>query len=101
MHHTEKPKPNRLTNIDISSEYHQEKAGYPRTRRKRKYRATQDAQDKLKIFQDQVIVNERAIQARGEESRESEGTRRKHQMSLTGKMQVISKAEKCRETRPW
>jgi hypothetical protein len=51
------------TNIHIGSEYYREKAGYPRIRRKRKSRATQNSQDRSRIFQDEKISNERAIQA--------------------------------------
>jgi hypothetical protein len=64
-HRKEKPKLTK-TNIHISSEYHQEKAGYPRIRRKRKCTSTQDPQDRLSIFQHQIMLNERAIQARCE-----------------------------------
>jgi hypothetical protein len=88
------------TNIHISSEYHQEKAGYPRMRRKRKCRAMQDPQDRLRISQHQIMLNERAIQARRESSRESKVTLRKYQTSFARKMTFTLKATKSRETRP-
>jgi hypothetical protein len=46
------------TNTDIFSEYHQDKGGYPRIRRKEKCAATQLAQDRPRIFQHQVILND-------------------------------------------
>jgi hypothetical protein len=89
------------TNIHISSEYHQEKAGYRRIRRKRKSPATQDPQDRPRIFQHQIMLNERMIQVRRESSREGKATPRKHKTSLAGDMTVKLKANKCREKRPW
>jgi hypothetical protein len=97
-HKEEKPKSTR-TNIHISAAYHQEKPGYRRIRRKRKCPATQDPQDRLRIFQRQIMLNERAIQAGRESSRESKVILRKHQTSLAGNMTVTLKAEKSRETR--
>jgi hypothetical protein len=47
-HRKEKPKSTK-TNIQISSEYHEDKAGYPGIRRKRKCHATQDPQNRLRI----------------------------------------------------
>jgi hypothetical protein len=46
------------------------------------------------------MFNERAIQARCENSRESKVTLRKHRTSLVGNMTVTMTANKCRETRP-
>jgi hypothetical protein len=77
-----KPKSSK-TNIHTGSEYHQEKAGYPRIRRKRKCPATQDPQNRLRIFQHQIMLNEMAIQARRESLRESKVTLRKDQTSLS------------------
>jgi hypothetical protein len=50
------------TNIDSGSEYHQEKVGYRPIRRKRKCLATHDPQNRLRIFQHEIMLNERAIQ---------------------------------------
>jgi hypothetical protein len=94
----EKPKSTK-TNIHISSEYHQEKARYPRIRRKRKCPATQDPPDRLGIFQHQIMLNKRVIQMRSESSRDSKVTSRKHQTSLACNMTVPLKANKSRETR--
>jgi hypothetical protein len=99
IHHAKKLKPNRVKQINISSEYHQEKTGYARIRRKRKCRATQDPQDRPRIFQYQIILNERAIQTRRENSRESKVIPRKDQTSLAMKVMVTLKARKCREKR--
>jgi hypothetical protein len=73
--HKEKKPKSLKTNIHIISEYHREKAGYPPIRRKRKCHATQDLQDRLRIFQHQLILNEMAILAECEESRGDNGTR--------------------------
>jgi hypothetical protein len=88
------------TNIYISFEYHQEKARCPRITRKRKCHSTQDSQDRLTVFQHQIMLNERAIRARNESSRDNKVTLRKHQISLAGNMTVTLKANKSRETPP-
>jgi hypothetical protein len=98
-HNESKPQSSK-TNIHINSEYHQEEAGYPRIRRKRTRPATQNTQDRLRILQDQMILNERAIQARCTESGESNGTWRKREISVAGKITVILKAKKRRARRP-
>jgi hypothetical protein len=75
----EKPKLNRTKQIStLCSEYHRGKARYTPIRQRRKDRATQDPQDRLRILQHQIILNERAIQAKRDKSRESMGTRQKH-----------------------
>jgi hypothetical protein len=88
------------TNIHVSCEYHHEKTGYARIRHERKCPTTQDPQDSLRIFQHQIMLNERAIQARRESLRESKVTLREHQTSLAGNRTVTLKANKSRETRP-
>jgi hypothetical protein len=98
--HREEKRKLTKTNIHISSDYHQEKAGYPRIRRKRKCPATQDPQDRPRIFQHQITLNERVIQGRCETSRESKVTPRKHEGSFAGNMTVTLTANKSRETRP-
>jgi hypothetical protein len=87
------------TNIDIRSEDQQEKAGYSRIRRK-KGPATPDPQDRLRIFQHQIMLSERAVQARRERSRKSKVTPRKHQISLAGKITGALKTNRPREIRP-
>jgi hypothetical protein len=59
-----------------------------------------DPHDRLRIFQYQIMLNERAIQVRRGSSQESQVTLRKHQTSLAGNMTVTSKANKSREKRP-
>jgi hypothetical protein len=98
-HKEEKPKSTK-TNIHISSKYHQKKAGYPRISREKKWPATQDPQNRLRISQYQITLNERAIQTRHESSRESQVILRKHQTSWAGNITVTLKAYKSRETRP-
>jgi hypothetical protein len=68
-----KPKSTK-TKIHFGCEYYQGKAAYPRIREKRKSPTTQDPHDNLRICQHQIMLNERAIQARWENSRESKGT---------------------------
>jgi hypothetical protein len=87
-------------NIHIISEYHKEKAEYPRIKRKRKYSGTQDPHHRPRIFRYQIMLNERAIEARSESSRESKVTPRKYHISLTGILIVTLKANKSREIRP-
>jgi hypothetical protein len=87
-------------NIHISSEYHREKPGDPHIRRKRKCPATQNPQDQLRISQHQILLDERAIQAKCESSRESKVRLRKQHTPMAGKMTVTLKAKKSRETRP-
>jgi hypothetical protein len=88
------------TNIHSNSEYHQEKAGYQGITRKRKWPAAQDPQDRLRIFQHKIMLDERAIRARCESSRDSKVTPRKYQISLAGNMTVTLTANKSRETPP-
>jgi hypothetical protein len=95
-HREAKPKYSK-TEIHITSEHHREKARYPRIRPTRKCHATQDPQNRLRIFQHQIMLNERTIQASREESQESKGTQRKHQTSLSGIRTLTLKARKCRE----
>jgi hypothetical protein len=57
----EKPK-STTTNTHISSEYHEEKAGYRRIRQKRKCPAMQDPQDGPGILEYEKISNEKMIQ---------------------------------------
>jgi hypothetical protein len=61
MQQIKKPKLFDKKNSRISSEYHQEKAEFSR-RAETKCRTTQDPQDRMRIFQYQVGLNESAIQ---------------------------------------
>jgi hypothetical protein len=93
---TEPGKSKYCTNL----EYHQEKAGQPRIRRKRKCPATQDLQHGLGILEHEKTPNQRMIQMTCKELRESQATRRKHETQAASKMTVTSKARKCRKNRP-
>jgi hypothetical protein len=87
------------TNIYISSEYPQEKARCPRIMPKRKCPSTQDPQDRLRIFQHQILLDKRAIRVRCESSRDSKVTLRKYQTSLAATTTVTLTANKSRATR--
>jgi hypothetical protein len=86
--------------ICTNLEYHREKAGQPRIRRKRKSPAMQDLQYGFGILENEKTPNQRMIQMTCEELRESQATRRKHETQAASKMTVTSKARKCRKNWP-
>jgi hypothetical protein len=99
-HHTEKRKLNRLKQISILARSITKRKPDIRGSGEKKCPATQDPQNRLRIFQHQIMLNKRTIQAGCESSRESKVRLRKHQTSLAGNMTVTLKAHKSRETQP-